>query len=287
MRRAFFFYFGQLVANVLCSVPRSAQHFIRNGHRVSGGREERLAGAVPQPVCVPLPQWSDQSCAAHLVHRDHRQALTNRELKERLYQEIIRYYDKGKMWENAIKLCKELASMYEMEVFEYEELSHLLKQQATFYQNIMNAMRPLPEYFAVGYYGQGFPSFLRNKMFIYRGKEYERYEDFRLKLTTQFPNAKKMTSTSPPSDELKASPRQCILCPEAAGNSWSPRYHKVLRGEGLRPIIYLVESLAIGSWDHRCHHITFLPPPYHPRCGDGRCLGGHRTPNLAMNGLPD
>lgn len=35
------------------------------------------------------------------------------------------------------------------------------KKRATFYENIMKAMRPQPEYFAVGYYGQGFPSFLR------------------------------------------------------------------------------------------------------------------------------
>ncbi|XP_041065721.1 dedicator of cytokinesis protein 5 isoform X3 [Carcharodon carcharias] len=159
-----------------------------------------------------LLQWSDKSCAAYLIHREDYQALTNRELKEKLYQEIIHYCDKGKMWENAIKLCKELAAMYEKEIFEYEELSHLLKQQAKFYEKIMKAMRPLPEYFAVGYYGQGFPSFLRNRMFIYRGKEYERYEDFRLKLATQFPNAEKMTSTSPPSDELKTSPKQYVQC---------------------------------------------------------------------------
>ncbi|GCC40247.1 hypothetical protein chiPu_0024122, partial [Chiloscyllium punctatum] len=73
-----------------------------------------------------LLQWSDQLCAAHLIHREDCQALTNRELKERLYQEIICYYDKGKMWENAIQLCKELATMYEEEVFDYEELSRLL-----------------------------------------------------------------------------------------------------------------------------------------------------------------
>lgn len=35
------------------------------------------------------------------------------------------------------------------------------KKRAAFYENIMKAMRPQPEYFAVGYYGQGFPSFLR------------------------------------------------------------------------------------------------------------------------------
>lgn len=37
----------------------------------------------------------------------------------------------------------------------------LQKKQAQFYENIMHAMRPQPEYFAVGYYGLGFPSFLR------------------------------------------------------------------------------------------------------------------------------
>lgn len=52
---------------------------------------------------------------------------------------------------------------------------------------------------------------LQNKIFIYRGKEYERREDFSLRLLTQFPNAEKMTSTTPPGEEIKASPKQCIL----------------------------------------------------------------------------
>uniref|UniRef100_A0A5F8GR56 Dedicator of cytokinesis 5 n=1 Tax=Monodelphis domestica TaxID=13616 RepID=A0A5F8GR56_MONDO len=113
---------------------------------------------------------------------------SQQELKEKLYQEIISYFDKGKMWEKAIKLSKELAETYESKVFDYEGLGNLLKKRASFYENIIKAMRPQPEYFAVGYYGQGFPSFLRNKIFIYRGKEYERREDFNLKLLTQFPN---------------------------------------------------------------------------------------------------
>uniref|UniRef100_A0A8D2QE15 DOCKER domain-containing protein n=1 Tax=Zonotrichia albicollis TaxID=44394 RepID=A0A8D2QE15_ZONAL len=117
-----------------------------------------------------------------------------------------------KMWEKAIQLSKELADMYENKVFDYEGLGNLLKKRATFYENIMKAMRPQPEYFAVGYYGQGFPSFLRNKIFIYRGKEYERREDFNLKLLTQFPNAEKMTSTAPPAEEIKASPKQYVQC---------------------------------------------------------------------------
>lgn len=52
---------------------------------------------------------------------------------------------------------------------------------------------------------------IQNKIFIYRGKEYERREDFNLKLLTQFPNAEKLSSTTPPPDEIKASLKQCIF----------------------------------------------------------------------------
>lgn len=35
------------------------------------------------------------------------------------------------------------------------------RKQAQFYENIVKVIRPKPDYFAVGYYGTGFPSFLR------------------------------------------------------------------------------------------------------------------------------
>ncbi|XP_015198521.1 dedicator of cytokinesis protein 5 isoform X2 [Lepisosteus oculatus] len=159
-----------------------------------------------------LLEWSDQPCASHLIPRDGSKVWSQQELKEKLFQEIIHYLDKGKMWEKAIKLSKELAGMYENQIFDFMELSQLLKQQALFYENIMHAMRPQPEYFAVGYYGLGFPTFLRNKVFIYRGKEYEWLEDFSLKLLSQFPLAVRMTSTSPPTDEICSSAGQHIQC---------------------------------------------------------------------------
>lgn len=67
------------------------------------------------------------------------------------------------MWEEAIALGKELAEQYENEMFDYEQLSELLRKQAQFYENIVKVIRPKPDYFAVGYYGQGFPTFLRVK----------------------------------------------------------------------------------------------------------------------------
>ncbi|XP_023686613.1 dedicator of cytokinesis protein 1 isoform X1 [Paramormyrops kingsleyae] len=159
-----------------------------------------------------LLKWSEVPCAAHLTQRDGYQAATQGQLKEQLYQEIISYFDKGKMWEEAIILGKELAEQYENEMFDFEQLSALLRKQAQFYENIVKVIRPKPDYFAVGYYSQGFPSFLRNKMFIYRGKEYERREDFEARLLTQFPNAEKMKTTTPPTEDIKNSSGQYIQC---------------------------------------------------------------------------
>ncbi|XP_063077106.1 dedicator of cytokinesis protein 1-like [Engraulis encrasicolus] len=159
-----------------------------------------------------LLKWSEDPCAAHLTQRDGCQASTQCQLKDHLYQEIINYFDKGKMWEEAIILGKELAEQYENEMFDFEQLSALLRKQAQFYENIVKVIRPKPDYFAVGYHGLGFPSFLRNKMFIYRGKEYERREDFEARLLTQFPNAEKMKITTPPGEEIRTSPAQYIQC---------------------------------------------------------------------------
>uniref|UniRef100_A0AAR2LWE2 Dedicator of cytokinesis 2 n=1 Tax=Pygocentrus nattereri TaxID=42514 RepID=A0AAR2LWE2_PYGNA len=156
-----------------------------------------------------LLKWSDEQCPPQV---DFQSPQSQRQLKESLYSTIISYFDQGKMWEEAIALCKELADQYEMEVFDYELLGENLKQQAKFYENIMKILRPKPDYFAVGYYGCGFPQFLRNKVFIHRGKEYERREDFQGQLMSQFPSAVRLNTTTMPGDDIKNSPLQYIQC---------------------------------------------------------------------------
>lgn len=47
------------------------------------------------------PQWSDKPCATHLIPRDGEHVWTQQELKERLFQEIICYLDKGKVSVNS------------------------------------------------------------------------------------------------------------------------------------------------------------------------------------------
>ncbi|XP_028271443.1 dedicator of cytokinesis 2 [Parambassis ranga] len=156
-----------------------------------------------------LLKWSDEMCSPQFEFHG---SQTQRQLKESLYDTIIDYFDKGKMWEEAITLCKELAEQYENEIFDYELLSKRLEKQAKFYENIMKILRPKPDYFAVGYYGQGYPPFLRNKVFIHRGKEYERREDFQNQLMSQFPSSVRLNTTTMPGDDIRNSPLQYIQC---------------------------------------------------------------------------
>ncbi|GCB73229.1 hypothetical protein scyTo_0002420 [Scyliorhinus torazame] len=116
-----------------------------------------------------LLKWADDQFASHI--QDFQGFQTQRQLKENLYNKIIEYFDKGKMWEEAIHLCKELAEQYEMQVFDYELLSETLQRQAKFYEKIMNVLRPKPDYFAIGYNGQSFPTFIRVRISFYFAKE--------------------------------------------------------------------------------------------------------------------
>lgn len=131
-------------------------------------------------------------------------------LYRQLYMKSIAYFDRGKCWEKGIPLCKELAEFYETRLYDYSKLSHILRMQASFYDHILTQLRPEPEYFRVGFYGQGFPLFLRNRLFIYRGLEYERIGAFTQRLQTEFPAAQILTKNTPPGDAILTSESQHI-----------------------------------------------------------------------------
>uniref|UniRef100_A0A6P4FAD5 Dedicator of cytokinesis protein 3 isoform X1 n=1 Tax=Drosophila rhopaloa TaxID=1041015 RepID=A0A6P4FAD5_DRORH len=130
--------------------------------------------------------------------------------KERLYHDILKYFDKGKCWEKGIPLCKELAQLYETRRFDYNKLSEILIQEAKFFQNILTQLRPEPEYFRVGFYGMGLPLFVRNKQFVYRGLEYERIGAFTQRLQMEFPSAQILGNNSPPDIAILNAPDQYI-----------------------------------------------------------------------------
>ncbi|XP_044271519.1 dedicator of cytokinesis protein 3 isoform X2 [Tribolium madens] len=136
--------------------------------------------------------------------------FTECQVKEKLYRQIINYFDKGKCWEKGIPLLKELATLYETQFFDYKALSDILKYQAKFYDNILTQLRPEPEYFRVGFYGLSFPLFVRNKQFVYRGLEYERIGAFTQRLQTEFPSAQILMKNTPPDDSIVNSEGQFI-----------------------------------------------------------------------------
>ncbi|XP_026674071.1 dedicator of cytokinesis protein 1 isoform X3 [Ceratina calcarata] len=157
-----------------------------------------------------LLEWSDRQLPPLLKSHRYLSCQTHRELKEALYNDMIAYFDKGKMWECALAVCKELIEQYEKETFDYLQLSVLLRRMATFYDAIVKQLRPEPEYFRVAYYGRGHPAFLQNKVFIYRGKEYERLSDFCSRTLNQLPNAEQMNKLSPPTSEMLESNHQYV-----------------------------------------------------------------------------
>ena len=159
---------------------------------------------------VKLLQWSDEALPVMLQSKKYPELETQRELKEKLYYDIIDYLDRGKVWEKGIELCKEVAEQYETEIFDYIRLSELLQRQSRMYDSIMKAIRPEPEYFRVYYYGKGFPTFQQNKGFIHRGKEYERLSDFTARIQNHFPSAQLMKTLSTPSEDIKQSNKQYL-----------------------------------------------------------------------------
>lgn len=138
----------------------------------------------------------DNDTLTFLPHDNNGQPEWKR--KEKLYHQIINYFDKGKCWEKGVPLCKELANFYETKLYDYKKLSNALITEANFFQNILTQIRPEPEYFRVGFFGKGFPLFVRNKQFIYRGLEYERIGAFTQRLQTEFASAQLYTKNSPP-----------------------------------------------------------------------------------------
>ncbi len=63
------------------------------------------------------------------------------------------------------------------------------KKMSRLYDNIMKVQRAESEYFRVAFYGLGFPNFLANKEFVYRGSAYERLSDFTARMQNLFPGA--------------------------------------------------------------------------------------------------
>ncbi|XP_052779657.1 dedicator of cytokinesis protein 4-like isoform X2 [Mya arenaria] len=184
-------------------------HMVANNHAEAG---------LTLQLYAKVLHWSDNILPAEMNYREQRE----QDRKEMLYMQIINSFDRGKVWEYALPLCKDLAEYYERN-FSYKKLGDILKQQACFYQKILEGSpsedpdstdtfypRVDPAYYRVAYYGQSFPAFVRNKQFIYRGDECLKLDTIKNHLTAEFPQATIMSHNNPLSEAYKDGHQQYI-----------------------------------------------------------------------------
>lgn len=109
-------------------------------------------------IKISLSKWDSE------VHQDE---LENTGYSV-LYLKILLYICLKKWRKEQVRFVFEL----ELQIrdiqticFKFMSLKSLVfifqRKQAQFYENIVKVIRPKPDYFAVGYYGQGFPTFIR------------------------------------------------------------------------------------------------------------------------------
>ncbi|KAG9050696.1 hypothetical protein FS837_003034 [Tulasnella sp. UAMH 9824] len=131
--------------------------------------------------------------------------------KETLCLLILDYLGKGKAWESAVEICKELGFQHSEVTFNYQRLSEILGHQAMLLEHIVTDQRYYSEYFRVAFYGN-FPAAIRDKHFIYRGYEWEKLGAFCERMLNKHPEARLLKNAGEPSEEIRSSQFQYIQC---------------------------------------------------------------------------
>jgi dedicator of cytokinesis protein 3 len=135
-----------------------------------------------------LYEW-DPSTIVESVEEPHFPSQTAFERKEQLYFQMIKYYEEGQSWDNALGSYIELADQYEHNIFDFAKLARAQRAMATIYESIGKGHRDNPRYFRVSFRGFGFPPSLRDKQFIYQGLHTDRMVSFMDRLQPQHPTA--------------------------------------------------------------------------------------------------
>jgi dedicator of cytokinesis protein 3 len=112
------------------------------------------------------------------------------ERKEQLYFQMIKLYEDGQSWDNALGSYMELADQYEHNIFDFSKLARAQRAMATIYDTIARGHRENPRYFRVVFRGFGWGPGLRDKQFIYQGIANDRMATFLDRLQHAYPNAR-------------------------------------------------------------------------------------------------
>ena len=97
-----------------------------------------------------LPRQSEFARKELSTTKEHVGYVLTADQCRALYLQILELLGKGKAWEAAIALCKELQIQYEEHIFSYQRLAEVLAHQATLYEQIGKETRHFAGYFRVG-----------------------------------------------------------------------------------------------------------------------------------------
>lgn len=95
------------------------------------------------------------------------------ERKEYLYKESAKNFAKGLKLEKALSIYKDLIAAYDQINYDLSGLAYVYGEMSNIYTSLQTVDRLVPTYFKVSFAGQGFPSSLRNKMYIFEGLPFE------------------------------------------------------------------------------------------------------------------
>ncbi|KHJ96660.1 hypothetical protein OESDEN_03372 [Oesophagostomum dentatum] len=131
--------------------------------------------------------WDDIELDESLISRRlNRQCAVERQLKDSLLCEAADLFAEGEMWEDAIKILKELLPVYEKTYVNYDKLASLMIRIAELYRKIDRENRAFFYYYLVAFYGKGFPSCLNGISFVFRSDKLERHADFMQRMQQVF-----------------------------------------------------------------------------------------------------
>ncbi|KAH7192058.1 uncharacterized protein B0J16DRAFT_262224 [Fusarium flagelliforme] len=169
--------------------------FVRYVHQLADlqaeSRNHTEAGLALR-LHADLYEWDPTSQTPALPDPDF-PAQTQFERKERLYFDMIKYFEEGESWSHALATYKELQAQYESNIFDFSKLARTERAIATIYETISKSDKLIPKYFKVVYKGLGFHANLRDKEFIYEGSPSERASAFTDRMQEQYPAAQIVT----------------------------------------------------------------------------------------------
>ncbi|OZJ06955.1 hypothetical protein BZG36_00047 [Bifiguratus adelaidae] len=157
--------------------------------------ENFLEAALTLKFHAELLPWDDKLIKEPLTSIGYpRETAMAR--KERLYLQILDYLARDSAWELCIDICKELCEKYDTTLFDYIKMSDMLQRQAKFYKLIISQDRYFSGYYKVDFYGKEFPTSIRNRSFVYRGKSWEKLASFTEHVQARYPDAIILTPTA-------------------------------------------------------------------------------------------